>query len=59
MAKECVVFDAAQCYPCKKLPDCYAPPKLSPEAQALACAVALAWRDGYYVVVVEGEEFIL
>lgn len=48
------------CRPGPKLPDCYEPPRLAdPEAQRLATTVALAWRDGSYVVVVVGGEFSL
>lgn len=47
------------CLPGPKLPDCYEPPGLSPVAQEMAAAVALAWRDGSYVVVVDGDEFSL
>lgn len=48
-----------QCLPGPKLPDCYQPPGADPAAQEMAAVVALAWRDGYYVVLVDGEEFSL
>lgn len=45
----------SHCRPGRKLPDCYEPPT---EAQDVATVVSLAWRDGQYVVVVIGDEFI-
>ncbi|OHD15481.1 MAG: hypothetical protein A2Y38_17515 [Spirochaetes bacterium GWB1_59_5] len=48
------------CQPGAKLPDCYDPPGLdSEEAKLAAAVVALAWAEGRYVVVVEGDEFSL
>lgn len=55
--KPCIMRDAAVCHPCVGLPDCYVPPEVAPEARDAARTVALAWRDGRYVVVVEGPEF--
>lgn len=46
------------CRPGKKLPDCYEPPG-PVETQLLMLRVAVAWRDGVYVVVVAGSEFAL
>ena len=55
--KGCVIFDKAICHPCLKVPACYIPPGLSQEQQEAAAEVVLAWKDGRYVVVVEGGEF--
>lgn len=46
------------CRPGKKLPDCYEPPGAA-QLQSLMFKVALAWRDGRYVLVVTGSEFAL
>lgn len=48
-----------KCRPGPKLPDCYEPPALRPDVQAVAAAVAISWREGKYVVVVTGGEFSL
>lgn len=46
------------CRPGKKLPDCYEPPNVEDvNTLMLVTALALAWRDGWYVVVVDGPEF--
>ena len=55
--KQCVSFDKNQCFPCLKVPVCYAAPKLSEEQQVAANAVVLAWKEGRYVIVVQGGEF--
>lgn len=47
------------CRPGSKLPECYQPPTLTGSAQEMAAVVALAWRDGFYVLVVDGNEFSL
>lgn len=44
------------CRPGPKLPDCYEAPLDDPGASHLASMVALAWRDGRYVLLVEGAE---
>lgn len=59
MSQGCLNFDPSKCHPCLELPDCYSPPGMCPTAQLLAAQVALAWRDGRYVFVVDGEEFAL
>jgi hypothetical protein len=41
------------CRPHKKVPECYEP------AIEVAARVALAWKEGRYVVVVQGPEFVL
>ena len=48
-----------KCEPGPNLPFCYSPPNLPEEARLPAAAVALAWQEGRYVVVVEGQEFSL
>lgn len=48
-----------KCRPGPKLPDCYEPPGLSGAAQNVAAELAIAWRDGWYVIVVVGAEFNL
>ncbi len=55
----CISFKEAQCQPCLKLPDCYEPPGVPPEAVLPASFVAIAWKEGAYVVLVEGDEFRL
>lgn len=54
----CVTHDAAHCLPCTKVPDCYEPPGFSLEVAMAARDVTLCWREGRYVVVVVGEEFV-
>ena len=56
-AKQCISFRPQDCHPCKKLPDCYIPPGVPQEAQEAVVLVALAWREGRYVLVVDGPEF--
>ena len=48
-----------KCRPGQGVPDCYEPPGLEGEVAMLATTVALAWREGRYVVVVDGPEFNL
>jgi hypothetical protein len=50
-------FVTPKCVPGPKLPDCYEPPDLTGEQAQLATFLALAWREGRYVVRVEGVEF--
>lgn len=56
-AKNCIGYQAIACNPCKKMPDCYDPPGIPKEAQAVAVIVAVAWREGRYVVIVTGTEY--
>ena len=57
-SKRCMMFQESTCQPCEKLPDCYEPPGLDTKAaQEAARLVALAWREGIYVVIVDGPEF--
>lgn len=53
--KSCA-FATAKCVPGPKLPDCYEPPGLVGEQVELAASVALMWREGRYVLRVEGVE---
>ena len=57
--KSCINASPTKCHPCADLPDCYDPPNLGQAAKDEARVVALAWRDGYYVVIPVGEEFSL
>lgn len=57
MAKGCISHQQQKCHPCQELPDCYCPPLLKGDLQQLALHIALAWRDGFYVLVVDGPEF--
>jgi hypothetical protein len=51
---------APVCRPGRKLPDCYEPPGIRDvDTLRLVAAVSLAWRDGWYVIVVVGPEFNL
>ncbi len=55
---QCVLYgpclgSSSFCRPAKKLPSCYEAPI------EIASRVALAWREGRYVVVVQGAEFVL
>jgi hypothetical protein len=59
LIKTCLLADRAACYPCSKLPHCYAPPDVSEQAGLAAATVLRAWADGRYVVIVEGPEFSL
>ena len=49
----------ALCIPGPKMPDCYEAPGFDLAASLVASTVALAWRDGFYVVVVEGDGFVV
>ena len=55
----CINANPKNCHPCAALPDCYDPPNLNQAAKDVARMVALAWRDGYYVVIPIGDEFSL
>lgn len=48
----------AECRPGTATPDCYEAPKLRPSVSLMAATVALAWRDGFYVVVADGDGFV-
>jgi len=53
----CLMYRKKTCIPCTKLPECYNPPGFDPEDQGIISEIAIAWRDGQYVIVVQGEEF--
>jgi len=61
LAKEgCVMHDLQRCRPrSKKLPECWAPVSEDAAAQRAMSIVTLAWSEGRYVVVVEGDEFVI
>lgn len=45
---------SVHCRPGPKLPTCYEPPN---DPTGVLLDIALAWRDGIYVVIVDGKEF--
>jgi len=47
------------CRPGPDVPDCYEGRHEDPIIRMLIGQVVIAWRDGWYVVVVEGDEFSL
>jgi hypothetical protein len=48
------------CFPgSTRMPGCYVPPSDNPLLAQAARAVALAWDEGRYVFVVEGDEFVV
>ena len=51
----CSLYDPNVCHPSKDMPECYSPVGV----EYIATEIALAWREGYYVIVVVGEEFLL
>lgn len=53
---QCLAFNK-NCHPCRKLPDCYIPPGLPETLSYTANLVAQAWKEGRYVIVVDGQEF--
>ena len=55
----CILANRDVCFPCSKIPHCYAPPGFEGVAAMAAATVIRAWVDGRYVVVVEGPEFTL
>ena len=54
----CVIANPKHCHPCSDLPDCYEAPLDGP-AGRIASQVALAWKEGRYVLVIEEGEFSL
>ena len=53
------VTASKDCYPSKKLPDCYEAPSEKPQFSLAASKVALAWKDGYAILVIEGDELVI
>lgn len=47
------------CVPGVDVPDCYEPPGVPPSVLMAVTRMVLAWKDGRYVVVVNGPEFSL
>lgn len=47
------------CKPGVDVPACYEPPEAPPGASWVVTRMVLAWREGRYVVVVDGPEFSL
>ena len=56
-SKDCLMIDYEVCQPCVKMPDCYIPQGVSESIALAASLVMLAWKEGRYVVIVEGMEF--
>ena len=59
LIKTCILANGDVCFPCKKMPHCYAPPGFDGVDGLAAATVIRAWVDGRYVVIVEGPEFSL
>ena len=59
MSKSCMLYKAETCFPCPKLPACFVPPKVHKDDQEAMAIIILAWVEGRYVILVEGEEFSL
>jgi len=59
LEKSCLGFKKGVCQPGLELPGCYEAPFSDHNLSLIASRVALAWREGRYVVVVEGEGFSL
>jgi hypothetical protein len=52
--KSCVAA-SRHCYLCTRVPDCYEAPGLDLEQSRVASLVALQWRDGAHVIVVDAD----
>lgn len=55
--KDCLMHNKNHCHPGPKLPDCFVPAGVPVDAREMVTQIAMAWRSGRYVVVVEGVEF--
>lgn len=53
------LLSSEKCHPSPDVPDCYEPPGLTMQQSLLVTTVVLAWREGRYVLVVDGPEFSL
>lgn len=58
LTKACVAV-GKHCLPSVKVPDCYEAPSEDLAFSLVASQVVLAWRDGYTVLVVEGDELVI
>lgn len=56
---KCVMFKATVCHPNPKVPACYVPEVEDPQVRRLVATLVQAWAEERYVVVVEGEEFVV
>jgi len=52
----CPIYNPRDCKPSPKLPLCYEPPLLEGDALYAATMIALAWKEGRYVIVVNDEQ---
>jgi len=59
MSKACIIYDPKTCFPCPKMPDCYMPSNVASDDLEATAVVILAWAEGRYVILVEGDEFSL
>jgi hypothetical protein len=57
--RDCCVSKGPNCHPCAKMPDCFRPETENPDQELAVTLVLLTWRNGSYVIVVEGAEFTL
>ena len=53
----CIMADPKVCFPCPEVPDCFTPPGMDSETHQAVQRVLEAWKEGRYVVIVEGPEF--
>jgi hypothetical protein len=55
----CPMYSLKRCHPRRlKLPECWTP-ESDERAQRAMAIVTLAWAEGRYVVIVEGDEFVI
>lgn len=60
LSDSCLSFNAKKCFPNTHMPVCYEYPKnTNPDLTSLVNELFISWQQGYYVIVVDGEEFIL
>lgn len=57
--RKCGAFRLKDCQPVISMPDCYIPPDLPEGAQTAGNSLLLSWRNGVYVLLVDGPEFSL
>ncbi len=58
LTKSCVAV-GEHCYPCEKVPDCFEVPSDDLSFSLVASTVTLAWKDGYSILVIEGDELVI